>query len=109
MLLAVPTFATNMSGKVARLEKPGGDRRRRPLGPGAGYASRLLVPPVTVTGAQFMYISRLPILLNQVHARVYWPFAMPSGMEKSNVLAPEPFGLSGRFPSAFDGQPPMME
>ena len=33
-------------------------------------SSLFFEPPVTVTGAQFMYISRLPILLNHVHARV---------------------------------------
>lgn len=30
---------------------------------------------------QFMYISRFPILLNQVQARVYSPGAMPLGTE----------------------------
>lgn len=58
------TLATNMSGKEAA-------RDVRSLG---------FEPPVTVTGAQFMYISRLPTLLNHVHASVYCPGLMPSGM-----------------------------
>ena len=59
----VGMLAMNMSGKpVARLVKPGSMSTM-------ASSSRLdLLPPVTVTGAQFMYISRLPTLLNQVHA-----------------------------------------
>lgn len=34
-------------------------------------------PPLTLIDAQFMYISRLPILLNQVQAKVYDPGVMP--------------------------------
>jgi hypothetical protein len=57
-------LATNRSGKLVRFE--------REVDRFSSVASRLLdVPPVTVTGAQFMYISRLPIRLNQVQARVY--------------------------------------
>ena len=49
-----------------------------------GATSERLVeePPVIVTGAQFMYISRLPMRLNQVQARVYFPVVIPSGMVK---------------------------
>ena len=38
-------------------------------------------PPLTLIDAQFMYISRLPILLNHVQAKVYDPGVIPSGME----------------------------
>lgn len=51
-------LATNMSGnESARFENPG------------IFALRF-EPPVTVIGAQFMYISRFPRKLNHVHARV---------------------------------------
>jgi hypothetical protein len=36
----------------------------------------------TVMGAQFMYISRLPIRLNHVQAKVYFPGAIPFGIAK---------------------------
>ena len=63
------TFATNMGGKLAaRFSSSAGER--------------LEEPPETVMGAQFMYISRLPMRLNQVQARVYLPAEMPSGMVK---------------------------
>lgn len=39
-------------------------------------------PPVRVMGAQFMYISRLPILLNQVQASVAEPVGRDVGMVK---------------------------
>lgn len=61
-------FATNMSGNEAVA---------RPASSGIAYSSvslrevsLLLEAPVTLMEAQFMYISRLPTLLNQVHARV---------------------------------------
>ena len=61
-------FATNMSGNEAVA---------RPESSGIAYSSvslrevsLLLEPPVTLMEAQFMYISRLPTLLNQVQARV---------------------------------------
>ena len=61
-----PMLATNMSGNSALLLKPGAELRAmcRPV----SRACRFLAPPVTVTGAQFMYISLLPILLNHVQA-----------------------------------------
>ena len=68
VLQPFPTFATNICGNaLSRLPKA------EP--PSVSYAvslmeSRFLLPPLTVMGAQFMYISRLPILLNHVHARV---------------------------------------
>lgn len=54
-----PILATNMSGnELARF-----------VSPGVSMSAPLLpLPPVTVTGAQFMYISRLPTLLNHVQA-----------------------------------------
>lgn len=91
-------FATNIEGKlVARI-----------LEIGALMLSRLEEPLETVTGAQFMYISRLPTLLNHVHARVYSPVAMPSGIENSNVAAPLPLGSASRLPLTFEGHPPSM-
>src|SRR4051794_35209873 len=43
-------------------------------------------PPEMSTAAQFMYISRLPTLLNHVQASVAWPFCKPSGRVKLNWL-----------------------
>ena len=72
----VGMFALNMPGKdAARSESSATPRvslRERAL---------FLDPPLTLIEAQFMYISRLPILLNQVQAKVYAPGLMPSGME----------------------------
>lgn len=61
-------FAMNMSGNeaVARPESSGIAYSRVSL----RDVSLLLDAPVTLMEAQFMYISRLPTLLNQVHARV---------------------------------------
>ena len=102
MVQPLPILATNIAGNdVSRLETP----RALDSDPGTSRFEA----PVTVTGAQFMYISRFPIRLNQVHAKVYWPGEMPSGMEKSNLLAPLPFGSSGRLPGALAGHPPSME
>ena len=92
-------LATNMSGK---------EGLSRFLEIGWLIMSRLLDPPVTVTGAQFMYISRLPTWLNQVQAREYLPGAMPCGMLNWKVEAPLPLGSSPRLPSVFAGQPPSM-
>jgi hypothetical protein len=39
----------------------------------------------TVMGAQFMYITRLPIRLNHVQARVYFPGATPRGSRRGVV------------------------
>lgn len=56
-----------------------------------------------------MYISRLPTLLNHVHARVYSPAAMPFGMLNWKVDAPVPLGSAGRLPGTLAGQPPSMD
>lgn len=63
----VGMFATNMAGKegVSRPESSGMAKSVS-----LKEVSLLLDPPVTLIDAQFMYISRLPTLLNQVHARV---------------------------------------
>ena len=76
-------FATNMAGKeaVARSESSGIAYPSVSL----REVSLLLEAPVTLMEAQFMYISRLPTLLNHVQARVYAPGAMPAGIEKSYV------------------------
>ena len=73
--------------------------------------ARFCLLPVTVTGAQFMYISRLPMRLNQVQAMVYSPGETPSGTVKVYLLALVPSGFAGRLPSlvVLLGQPPMME
>ena len=64
----LPMLAVNISGKEAcRLVM-------------SALADRFLEPAATVMGAQFIYISRLPIRLNHVHARTYSPGLMPSGM-----------------------------
>lgn len=61
VLHPLPMLATNIGGnEVSRFVKPGV----------SASASLLPLPLVTVTGAQFMYISRFPILLNHVHASV---------------------------------------
>lgn len=72
----VGMFATNMPGKddVARPESSG--MPRVSLRVAALFAD----PPLILTDAQFMYISRLPILLNQVQAKVYDPAVIPWGM-----------------------------
>ena len=61
-------FATNILGRVDR------SRFAKKLSSESyatvSFVSRFFEPPVTVMGAQFMYISRFPILLNQVHASV---------------------------------------
>lgn len=70
--LTEPMLALNISGNVdRRLNHPKLDRLT---------ALRVSMPrfaagaePVTVTGAQFMYISLLPTLLNHVQASVYCP------------------------------------
>lgn len=63
-----PMLATNISGKEdARFEISGSCAT---LAGSLNVSSRFFEPATTVMGAQFMYISRLPIRLNQVHARV---------------------------------------
>lgn len=48
-------------------------------------SSLSLVPPTILTGAQVMYISLLPILLNHVNASVaFSEFLIPLGMGMSN-------------------------
>ena len=61
-------FATNMAGKeaVARSESSG----KAYWSVSLIEVSLLLEAPVTLMEAQFMYISRLPTLLNQVQASV---------------------------------------
>jgi len=63
----LPTLATIMSGLSARVEVP---------------------LPVMVTAAQFMYISRLPVLLNHVQEKMASPDFASVGTVKSNVWSP---------------------
>jgi len=91
----LPMLAVNMSGKASNAE-----------------VSRLAVElPVMVTGAQFMYISRLPTLLNHVHAMVALPAGTESGMVKLYVLGSTALAESvAAFPAMFiSGHPPWME
>ncbi len=69
----VGIFALNIAGKdaVARPESSEAPRVS------SRVAALFFEPPLTLIDAQFMYISRLPILLNQVQARVYDPGAIP--------------------------------
>ena len=72
----VGMFALNIAGKdaVARSDNSGMPRVSLRV------AALFFDPPLTLIEAQFMYISRLPILLNQVQAKVYDPGVIPSGM-----------------------------
>lgn len=70
-------FALNMAGKDAESRSDSSGIANVSL----RGASRFWDPPLTLTDAQFMYISRLPILLNQVQAKVYDPGVIPWGME----------------------------
>ena len=112
-------LATNMSGKVPAAR----DSRLKsaawvPLTfdsswsvetvSGSGTVERFLPPPLTTMGAQFMYISRLPTLLNQVHASAYWPGAIPSGMLYSKVVGSSAPASSPIFPADDVGHPPSM-
>ena len=67
---------------------------------------------MTLIDAQFMYISRLPTLLNQVHARVYAPGLIPVGIVKLYVSGSgaEAELSAPRFPATpLAGHPPSME
>ena len=104
----VGIFATNMAGKEVLRPESSGMAKSVSL----RAVSLLLDPPVTLTDAQFMYISRLPTLLNQVHARVYAPGATPAGIEKLYVSGSGAVAeLSApRLPATFlAGHPPSIE
>ena len=73
----LPTLATNMGGRLAR----------------ESDALRFL-PPVTVMAAQFMYISRLPTLLNQVQAKSISPEGVSSGKVNFQLESP----MAGQLP-----------
>ncbi len=77
LLHPFPMLATNIFGAELRLLKLPAARSAKRGPPMRLPSSRLTVPlpdpplpPVTVIGAQFMYISWLPTLLNHVQARV---------------------------------------
>ena len=83
---AESTVVQSVAGMLA-LNMAGKDVESRSVSSGMAkvslrVASRFLDPPLTLTDAQFMYISLFPILLNQVQAKVYGPGVIPSGMEK---------------------------
>lgn len=74
-----PILATNMSGSAL---KAAVSRSKIMVALRASSSSsRLDVPAVIVIGAQFIYISRFPILLNQVQAKT----AVPVGREDGTV------------------------
>lgn len=75
-LPALPTLATNMSGRLLRAE------------------ARLAEEPVILTAAQFMYISRLPVLLNHVQAKI----ASPAGVSLGTVKSKDPPDWRGQLP-----------
>lgn len=75
----VGIFAMNISGKEAAARSDSSGMLYSSIS--LSEVSRLFEPAVILTFAQFMYISRLPILLNHVQARVYVPAAIPCGME----------------------------
>src|SRR5436305_13176487 len=79
-------LATNMSGS-------------------AWYAPSEVDPPWMLIGAQFMYISRLPILLNQVQTKTAFPPLMSAGMVKSRG-GRSLFGSAGKLPTADIGHAP---
>lgn len=64
-------FATNMSGSFSK-------------------SVLSLAPPLTEIGAQFIYISLLPILLNHVHTSVHSPFGTSFGTVKMKVAGSVP-------------------
>ena len=71
---------------------------------------RLDEAPVIVTGAQFMYISRFPILLNQVQARVAVPVGSEDGMVKLYVSGSTALAESPLLPATpLIGHPPSIE
>jgi hypothetical protein len=71
---------------------------------------RLDDDPVRVTGAQFMYISRFPTLLNQVHARVAFPVGRDVGMVKLYVSGSTAVAEPPVFPATpLIGHPPSIE
>ena len=75
--------------------------------------SLLFEPAETLMEAQFMYISRVPTLLNHVQASVYAPGSMPCGIVYLYLSgSPVVFGgpVSGKLPAApLAGQPLMIE
>jgi len=96
----LPMLATNMFGRASYADVSRVSR----------YSSRLEAPPDNVTGAQFMYISRFPILLNQVQARVAFPVGMSVGTVKLYVSGSTASALLPLFPlTPLIGQPPSME
>ena len=72
----VGMFALNIAGNDAVARSESSEKPRVSL----RVVSLFFDPPLTFIDAQFMYISRLPILLNQVQANVYDPGVIPSGI-----------------------------
>ena len=72
----VGMFALNIAGKDAVARSESSEMPRVSF----RVAALLFDPPLILTEAQFIYISRFPILLNQVQANVYAPGVIPSGI-----------------------------
>ncbi len=93
------TFATNMSGRALNAAWSR-----------STSSCLLVVDPVRLMAAQFIYISRLPTLLNQVHAKVAFPVGKSSGIVKlyvdGSIVSAESPLLPAMF---FIGQPPIIE
>lgn len=79
----LPIFAVNISGRALKAvwSRSTSWVTLRAM-TSSSSALRLAEPDVMVTGAQFMYISRLPTLLNQVHAKVAVPVGRLVGTVK---------------------------
>lgn len=90
----LPMFAVNMSGKASKAAVS-----RSMSCVTLPSSLRLEEDPDRVTGAQFMYISRLPILLNQVQARVASPVGRVVGTVNEYVSGFTAAALSPLFPA----------
>jgi hypothetical protein len=104
-------FATNISGR--ELKKAWSRSMSWVILRASISCSSLLLedPDVMVIGAQFMYISRLPILLNQVHAMTAVPVGRSVGTVKGNESGFTRAALSAPLLPATPliGHPPSIE
>lgn len=100
-----PMLATNISGKALYA----------PMSLFSSCVSFVLIAfmafgPVNVTGAQFMYISRFPTLLNHVQASTAFPGGRFSGTGNPYLSGSSVVELEPIFPATFlAGHPPSIE
>ena len=78
----LPTLATNISGRALKAFWSLSMSRVSLRAMSSSSSLRFAVPAVIPMAAQFMYISRLPTLLNQVQARIAFPVGILDGMGK---------------------------